>query len=66
MLEINHWNSYGVFCMAMLLKNSRTTDLDVLYTTAVHKYEKFIESDFNNLNEPEIECIAEFLKFYNL
>lgn len=66
MSNINNWNSYGVFCMAMSLKNINTRELDILFTTAIHKYDSFIESEFNDINKPEIECINDFVKFYNL
>lgn len=52
--------------MAMSLKNINTRELDILFTTAIHKYDSFIESEFNDINKPEIECINDFVKFYNL
>ena len=66
MSKINHWNSYGVFCMAMSFKIFNPRELDDLYLEAINCYNSFIESEFNDPNKSELECINEFVKFHNI
>lgn len=58
-LEIN--NGYGVFCIALQLEDNR--DNDVRWSKALKLYDEFINSDFNNPEESELECINEFMNF---
>jgi len=51
--------SYGVFCIAIQLKNNR--DNDVRWSKALKLYDKFIDSDFNDSEESELECINNFM-----
>ena len=54
---------YGVFCIAIQLKNNR--DNDVRWSKALKLYDKFIDSDFNDSEESELECINNFMaNFY--
>jgi len=52
---------YGVFCIAIQL-SPNTRELDVLWDKALKLYDEFKNSEFNNLEESELECINEFLK----
>jgi hypothetical protein len=52
-------NGYGVFCIAMLLKDNR--DNDVRWSSALKLYDKFIDSDFNDPEESEFDCINNFM-----
>lgn len=52
-------NGYGVFCIAMQLKDNR--DNDVRWSNALKLYDKFIDSDFNDPEESELDCINNFM-----
>lgn len=60
MKEINYFDSYGVFCIAMNLPED---DLDVRWWKAVLLYKEFLMSRYNNFNYSELECIYEFLEY---
>ena len=57
----NHWNSYGVFCMAMSMAERNERELDLLWADAISKYEAFCLSEYNDQNKSELDCIHEFL-----
>ena len=52
---------YGVFCIAIQLEQNHR-ELDVLWDKALKLYDEFKNSEFNNPEESELECINEFLK----
>lgn len=52
---------YGVFCIAIQLEQNHR-ELDVLWNKALKLYGKFKNSEFNNPEKSELECINEFLK----
>ena len=52
---------YGVFCIAIQLEQNHR-ELDVLWDKALKLYDEFRNSEFNNSEKSELECINEFLK----
>ena len=52
---------YGVFCIAIQLEQNHR-ELDVLWDKALKLYDEFQNSEFNNPEKSELECINEFLK----
>ena len=59
-----HWDSYGVFCIAQIIIQDR--DLDEVWGEAIRLYEEFINSPFNVDTESELDCIHKFIqKEYN-
>ena len=52
---------YGVFCIAIQLEQNHR-ELDVLWNKALKLYDEFKNSEFNNPEKSELECINEFLK----
>ena len=52
---------YGVFCIAIQLEQNHR-ELDVLWDKALKLYDEFKNSEFNNPEKSELECINEFLK----
>lgn len=60
-----HWDSYGVYSIALQLKNKNLGAIDVMWQEAIDLYEKFKNSDWNNFDESELECINKFMKHIN-
>ena len=61
------WDSYGVFCIAQMIfknnePNSKTNDLDLIWSDAIYLYERFLSSEYNVDTESELDCIYEFMK----
>jgi hypothetical protein len=54
-------NSYGVFCMAILMKKQNTMELDVWWDKAIELYNEFEKSKFNDSNQSELDCINQFI-----
>jgi hypothetical protein len=54
-------NGYGVFCIALQLEDNR--DNDVRWDKALKLYDEFIDSDYNDPYESELDCINNFMKF---
>ena len=54
-------DSYGVFCMAMLMDKHNTKELDVWWDEAIELYKEFINSEFNDHNQSELDCINRFI-----
>lgn len=54
-------DSYGVFCMAMLMYKHNTKELDVWWDEAIELYKEFVNSEFNNSNQSELDCINQFI-----
>ena len=57
----NYEKSYGVFCMAMSMKDRDERELDYLWADAIKMYESFLVSDFNDMNKSELDCIHDYL-----
>jgi hypothetical protein len=64
-METNHFDSYGVFCMADRLINLGLSDLndglDIVWEEAVGEYNKFLNSKYNVDTKSELDCIDEYL-----
>ena len=54
-------NSYGVFCMAMVMEKHNTMELDVWWDKAIELYDEFVNSEFNDFNQSELDCINRFI-----
>jgi hypothetical protein len=57
----SYMNSYGVFCMAMSMKDRNERELDNLWADAIKLYEVFLVSEYNDLNKSELDCIHDYL-----
>jgi hypothetical protein len=60
----NHWDSYGVYAIALQLKEPEW-GIDVQWQQAINLYEQFYSSKWNDMNQSELECINEFMKHIN-
>jgi hypothetical protein len=60
----NHWDSYGVYAIALQLKDPEWA-IDVQWQDAIDLYEQFYSSEWNDVNQSELECINEFMKHIN-
>jgi hypothetical protein len=60
-----HWKSYGVFAIAIQLKNQNYSEIDVMWQEAIDLYEHFYKSDWNEADQSELECINKFMKHIN-
>jgi hypothetical protein len=54
-------DSYGVFCMAMVMEKHNTMELDVWWDKAIELYDEFVNSEFNDFNQSELDCINRFM-----
>jgi hypothetical protein len=56
-------NSYGIFCMAMAMnkEDQNTTQMDVWWDKAIELYDEFANSEFNDYNQSEVDCINQFM-----
>jgi hypothetical protein len=61
----NHWNSYGVFAIALQLKNQNFSAIDVMWQEAIDLYKQFYKSEWDDQNQSELECINKFMKHIN-
>jgi hypothetical protein len=61
--KINHWNSFGVFCMANIIGEEDLGN-NVIWDKAIAMHEHFIKSKFNVDNEHVWDCIDRFYKDY--
>jgi len=59
-----HWQSYGVYAIALQLKNLEW-GIDVQWQEAIDLYEEFYSSIWNDVNRSELECINEFMAHIN-
>jgi hypothetical protein len=59
-----HWQSYGVYAIALQLKNPEW-GIDVQWQEAIDLYEEFYSSIWNDVNRSELECINEFMAYIN-
>ena len=59
-----HWQSYGVYAIALQLKNPEW-GIDVQWQEAIDLYEQFYSSIWNDVNRSELECINEFMAHIN-
>lgn len=53
--------AYGVFCMAMAMGGDKD-ELDAWWDDAIEHYERFLDSDFFDLDKSELDCINEYVK----
>jgi hypothetical protein len=53
--------SYSIFCIASQLLNGREDELDLVWQDANELYDEFLNSEFNNVNKSELDCINDFL-----
>ena len=60
-----HWKSYGVYAIALQLKNQDLGAIDVMWQEAIDLYEQFYKSEWNDFKESEIECINKFMQHIN-
>ena len=63
--DSQHWNSYGVFAIAIQLKNQNYSEIDVMWQESIDLYEQFYKSEWNDLKQSELECINKFMKHIN-
>jgi hypothetical protein len=61
----NHWKSYGVFAIALQLKNQNFSAIDVMWQEAIDLYKQFYKSEWDDQNQSELECINKFMKHIN-
>ena len=56
-------NQYGVFCMAMSMKDEdqTTRQMDVWWDKAIELYDEFVNSSFNDPYQSELDCIQRFM-----
>lgn len=56
-------NPYGVFCMAMSMKDEdqTTRQMDVWWNKAIELYDEFLNSGFNDYDQSELDCIQRFM-----
>lgn len=59
--EKKYWKSYGVFAIALQLKNQSYHGIDQWWQDAIDLYEEFLNSEYNDLNKSELECINKFI-----
>lgn len=58
----NHFlESYPIFCIAVHLLDGREGELDIVWVDAVELYSRFLDSEFNDLNKSELDCIKNFM-----
>ena len=57
----NHWNSYGVFAIAVQLADQNYSELDRMWQQAIDLYEEFLTSEWNDINQSELDCINKFI-----
>ena len=60
-----YWQSYGVFAIAIQLKNKDYKVIDLLWQEAIDLYKEFLNSKFNDINQSELDCINKFMKQLN-
>ena len=53
--------SYSIFCIASQLLEDKERDLDEVWETSTKLYDEFLESEFNDYNKSELDCINNFL-----
>jgi hypothetical protein len=53
--------SYSIFCIASQLLEGKERDLDEVWETSTKLYDEFLESEFNDYNQSELDCINNFL-----
>jgi len=54
-------NSYSIFCMAMVMEKQNTKELDVWWDKAIKLYDEFANSEFNDFNQSELDCMNQFM-----
>ena len=56
-----YWQSYGVFAIAIQLKNKNYYTIDALWQEAIDLYNEFLDSEWNDINKSELDCINKFM-----
>lgn len=56
-----YYPAYGVFCMAMAMGGD-PNELDSWWDDAIEHYVMFQDSEFNDINQSELECINQYVK----
>lgn len=54
-------NSYSIFCMTMVMEKQNTKELDVWWDKAIELYDEFANSEFNDFNQSELDCMNQFM-----
>ena len=66
MKKINdHWDSYGVFAIAIQLQTHDYGYIDGIWQDAIDLYQRFYYSNYNIMNKSELECINEYMADIN-
>jgi len=52
---------YPIFCIAVHLLGGREGELDIVWRDAKKLYSSFLDSEFNDLNKSELDCINNFM-----
>jgi hypothetical protein len=60
-----HWDSYGVFAIAIQLQTHDYGFIDGLWQDAIDLYQRFYYSSYNDANKSELECINEYMADIN-
>jgi len=53
--------SYPIFCIAVHLLEGREDELDIVWGDAAEVYSRFLDSEFNDPNKSELDCINNFM-----
>lgn len=56
-------NAYSIFCIAMAMnkEDQNTRQLDTWWNEAVKLYFEFVNSEFNDYKQSELDCINQFM-----
>jgi len=60
-----HWDSYGVFAIAVQLADQNYLELDRMWQEAIDLYDRFYYSNYNLMSRSELECINEYMADIN-
>jgi hypothetical protein len=56
-----YYGGYGVFCMAIAIGGD-PNELDAWWDDAIEHYDRFTDSEFNDIKQSELECINNYVK----
>jgi|APGre2960657404_1045060.scaffolds.fasta_scaffold858657_1 hypothetical protein len=56
-----YYGGYGVFCMAIAM-GGESWELDKWWESAVEHYDNFLESEYNDENQSELDGIINYVK----
>jgi hypothetical protein len=54
--------AYGIFCMAIAINDKNKPMRKEWFAHALYFYNRFLESEYNDPNKLEWDCINEFVK----